>query len=81
MYLIFKASRAILGPTQPSTQWKTAYIPLWIERPGRELTIHPNLMPRLRMTGAIKPMFSKETNSKLMLTQLSREVRIFFRRS
>jgi len=36
MYLIFKTSRAILGPTQPPTQWKTAYVPVGIERPGRE---------------------------------------------
>ena len=37
------------------------------------LTFRPNL----RMTGAIEPMFSKETNPKLISTQLSREVRIF----
>jgi hypothetical protein len=34
VYLYFKASRAILGPTQPPTQWKTRDVLLGIQRSG-----------------------------------------------
>jgi hypothetical protein len=48
MYLIFKASRAILGPNQPPTQWKTAYVPLGIERPGREPDHSPQFSAEIK---------------------------------
>ena len=48
MYIFFEAPRAILGPTQPPTQWKTAYVLLGIERPGRESDHSPQFSVEIK---------------------------------
>jgi hypothetical protein len=57
-----------LEPTQPSTEWVAGYLPGSKTSGGVNLTTHPRLMPRLRVSGAVlhTPIFhhgvDKETS-------------------
>jgi len=52
IFLFAIASRPALGPTQPPIQWVPEALYLGKKRPGPEAD-HSNLVPRLRMRGAI----------------------------
>jgi hypothetical protein len=55
--LFSAASRPILGPNQPSVQWvPPGLFPWGLNFRGVKLTTHLNLVPRLRMSGAIPPL-------------------------
>jgi len=49
-------SRPALGPTQPPIHWVLEYFPWSKEFGALKLTTHLQLVPRLRMSGAI-PLF------------------------
>jgi hypothetical protein len=58
IFLFPTASTPILGPTQPPIQWVSGALAPVVKRPRREADHSPpfNVMPRLRMRGAITPL-------------------------
>jgi Zn-dependent protease with chaperone function len=54
LLLLANASRPALAPTQPPIQWVPGALTPEVKRPGREAD---HLVPRLRMLGAIPPLF------------------------
>jgi hypothetical protein len=50
------ASRLALRPTQSPVQWVQGALSPGVYRVGTKLTAHINVVPRLRMRGAIPPL-------------------------
>jgi hypothetical protein len=52
-FLFFTSSRPTLESTQPPIQWVPGDLSPGVKRPGRDLTTHLQLVPRLRKCGSI----------------------------
>jgi hypothetical protein len=55
-FLFATASRPVLGPTHSPIQWVPGALSPGVKRPGHEADHSPNLVPKLRMRGAIHPL-------------------------